>query len=86
VLVARAVENGIPLVAADVAGRQGERVCHGTTTIIDSQGTIVAAARQLEEDFIVADVALDGVRGGMDGQLTGRANPTITAQFLALWS
>ena len=86
VLVARAVENGIPLVAADVAGWQGERVCHGTTTIIDSQGTIVATARPLDEDFIVADVSLDGVRGGIDGRLLGSANHSVTEQFLALWS
>jgi hypothetical protein len=86
VLVARAVENGIPLVAADVAGWQGERVCHGTTTIIDSQGTIVATARQLDEDFIVADVSLDGVRGGIDGRLLGSAKHSVTEQVLALWS
>lgn len=86
VLVARAVENGIPLIAADVAGWQGERVCHGTTAIVDSQGIILAAARELEEDLIVADVSLDGVRGGMDGRLLGTANPAITEQFLALWT
>ena len=86
VLVARAVENGIPLVAADVAGWQGERVCHGTTAIVDAQGTVVAAARQLEEDFIVADISLDGLSGGMDGLLLGCANPSVTEQFLALWS
>lgn len=86
VLVARAVENGIPLVAADVAGWQGDRVCHGTTAIIDGQGTLVAAARELEEGFIVADVTLDGVRGGIDGRLLGDANPAVTEQFLALWT
>lgn len=86
VLVARAVENGLPLVAADVAGWQGDRVCHGTTAIIDGHGTVVATARPLEEDFIVADVALDGLSGGMDGRLFGSANPSVTRQFLALWS
>jgi 5-aminopentanamidase len=85
VLIARAVENGIPLVAADVAGWQGERVSHGTTAIIDAQGTIVAAARPLQEDFIIADVSFEGLRGGMDGDLIGRANPAITEQFVALW-
>lgn len=86
VLIARAVENGIPLVAADVAGWQGERVCHGTTAIIDAQGTVVAAAQPLEEDFIVADVSLQGLAGGMDGDLFGRANQAVSEQFLALWS
>ena len=85
-LVARAVENGIPVVAADVAGWQGDRVSHGTTTIIDGQGTIVAAARSLEEDFIIADISLDGLRGGVDGDLFGRANPSITQQFVDLWA
>jgi hypothetical protein len=85
VLVARAVENFVPLVAADVAGWQGDRVCHGTTAIVDAQGTVVAAARSLEEDFIVADVALDGLSGGMDGRLLGDANPAVIRQFLALW-
>jgi predicted amidohydrolase len=85
VLIARAVENGVPLVAADVAGWQGERVCHGTTAIVDAQGTIAAAARPLEEDVIVADVELGGLRGGMDGSLFGHANPAVAEQFRALW-
>lgn len=85
VLIARAVENGIPLVAADVAGWQGDRVCHGTTAIIDGQGTVVATARPLSEDFITADVSVGGLRGGMDSELFGNANPAITEQFLNLW-
>ena len=86
VLIARAVENGIPLVAADVTGRQGERVCHGTTAIVDSQGTVVAAAQPLTEECIIADVALDGLRGGIDSDLFGRANPAVFEQFGALWT
>ena len=72
VLVAHAVENGLPLIAADVAGWQGERVSHGTTTIIDSQGTVLAAARPLEEDFIVAELTADGPRGGARRRGGGR--------------
>ena len=86
VLIARAVENGIPLVDADVAGWQGERVCHGTTAIIDSQGTVVAAAQPLAEELVIADVALAGLRGGIDSELFGRANPAVFGQFGALWS
>ena len=84
VLIARAVENGIPLVAADVAGWQGERVSHGTTVIVDAQGTVLVAARELEQDFVVSDVHADGPRGGMDGDLFGRANPAVTEQFVSL--
>ena len=56
------------------------------TAIIDAQGTVVAAAQPLEEDFIVADVSLQGLAGGMDGDLFGRANQAVREQFLALWS
>jgi predicted amidohydrolase len=63
VLIARAVENSVPLIAADVAGLQGERVSHGTTTIVDSQGTILAAAPELEEGVVVADVDADACPG-----------------------
>lgn len=85
VLIARAVENAVPLIAADVAGWQGERVSHGTTAIVDAQGTLLASARELEEDFVVADVHAGGPGGGMDGDLFGRANPAVTEQFVALW-
>jgi 5-aminopentanamidase len=81
--VARSVENGLPLVAADIAGWQGERVSRGTSATIDNQGTILAAARPLEEDFIVADVTDDGPRS-LDGALFGGANPYVAAEFRAL--
>ena len=85
VLIARAVENGIPLIAADVAGRQGKRVSHGTTAVVDAQGTVLATANELEQDFVIADVHLDGPRGGMEGDLFGHANPAVVEQFLSLW-
>jgi predicted amidohydrolase len=82
-LVARAAENGVPLVAADVAGWQGKRVSHGTTRIIDGDGSLLASARPLEEDFIVADAAIDGSRA-VAGELSGSANPWVAAQFRTL--
>jgi predicted amidohydrolase len=85
VLIARAVENGTPLVAADVTGWQDERVSHGTTTVIDGQGTVLATARELHEDLVIADVDLDSLRGGMDGDISGRSNPAVIEQFIALW-
>jgi predicted amidohydrolase len=85
VLIARAVDNCIPLVAADVAGWQGERVCHGTTAIIDAHGTVVASAEPLREDFIVADVSIDGEARGLVGHIDVGANPAVIEQFRALW-
>jgi hypothetical protein len=46
-----------------VAGWQGERLSHGSTAIIDAQGSILAAGRALEEDFVIAHAHADGPRG-----------------------
>lgn len=87
VLIARAVENAVPLVAADVAGHQGERLSHGTTCVIDSQGTVVARGRELVEDLVIADVDVrpGQLGGGIDGSVLGRANPAVTRAFLDLY-
>lgn len=84
VLVARAVDNAVPVVAADVAGRQGERLSHGTTAIIDGQGTVVARAEPLASGLVVADVEL---RRDVPGrEVNGRDNnQAVTEAFLALW-
>jgi predicted amidohydrolase len=83
VLVARAVDNAVPVVAADVAGRQGERVSHGTTAIIDAQGTVIARAEPLAPGLVVTDVELrrDIPGRGVDGPV----NQAVTEAFLALW-
>lgn len=83
----REMRNESPVLELDGTpfGRRGERLWHATTVVIDAQGSIVASARPLGQDFIVADVALDGLRGGTDGDLFGRANASVTDQFRALW-
>lgn len=85
VLIARAVENSIAVVAADIAGHQGERLSYGTTAIIDTQGSVIASATELLEDLVIADLDYDGPRGGMDGNLFGHSNPAVTAEFRAFW-
>jgi Carbon-nitrogen hydrolase len=77
VLIARAVENGIPLVSAYVAG-QGARVSHGTTAIIDGDGAVLAAAQPPTEDFVIAD----GLRTAADRDRSSRENPSMMGQFL----
>ncbi|MDQ6614801.1 MAG: carbon-nitrogen hydrolase family protein [Actinomycetota bacterium] len=84
VLVARAVENTVTVISADVAGRQGDRLSHGTTAIVDSQGTIVARAEPLAAGLLVA--AVDVHPGGVPGAgMDGRPNRAVTEAFLELW-
>ena len=54
--VARAVENGVSVVRADVAGRAGELVSHGSSGIVDHRGVVVRTARPLVADLVVADI------------------------------
>ena len=54
--VARAVENDVSVVRADVAGRAGELVSHGSSGIVDHRGVVVRTARPLVADLVVADI------------------------------
>jgi predicted amidohydrolase len=54
--VARAVENSMWVVRADVAGCNDELVSYGSSGIVDPGGTVVRSARQLSEDLLVAEV------------------------------
>jgi len=54
--VARAVENGVSVVRADVAGRAGELVSNGSSGIVDHRGVVVRTARPLVADLVVADI------------------------------
>ena len=53
---ARAVENRMWVVRADVAGRTGGLVSHGSSAIVDPQGTVVAEARMLETGLVVGEI------------------------------
>jgi predicted amidohydrolase len=52
----RAMENGLWVIRADVAGRTDELLSHGSSAIVDPRGIVVRAALQLSDDFLVADV------------------------------
>jgi predicted amidohydrolase len=54
--VARATENGVFVVRADVAGRCGSMISHGSTAIVDPGGAVLQSARQLVPDLLVADI------------------------------
>jgi predicted amidohydrolase len=54
--IARATENRVAVIRADVAGRADGMVSYGSSEIIDSNGTVLQSARRLSEDLIVADL------------------------------
>jgi predicted amidohydrolase len=56
--IALAVNNGLWVIRADVAGREGDLVSYGSSGIVDPEGTVVQSARQMSEDFFVANISL----------------------------
>jgi predicted amidohydrolase len=54
--IARAVENGVSLVRADVVGRTGDLVSYGSSGIVGRNGAVMGTAERLEAGLVVADV------------------------------
>jgi 5-aminopentanamidase len=54
--IARAVENGVWVIRADVAGRTESLVSYGSSGIVDPDGMVLETARELGPDLIVADI------------------------------
>jgi hypothetical protein len=60
--VARALENGMYVVRADVAGRTADLVSYGSSAIVTPAGVVLGTSRQLEADLVVAEIDV-GPRG-----------------------
>jgi predicted amidohydrolase len=54
--IARARDNEVMIVRADVAGRTAERVSFGSSAIVDARGAVLRAGGTLSEDILVAEV------------------------------
>jgi 5-aminopentanamidase len=54
--IARAVENSVWVIRADVAGRTESLVSYGSSGIISPDGMVLQSARQLGPDLVVADI------------------------------
>jgi predicted amidohydrolase len=54
--IARAMENSMSVVRADVVGRCGHLVAHGSSGIVDRDGTVLASAQRPEAGLVVADI------------------------------
>jgi 5-aminopentanamidase len=58
--IARARENEVVIVRADVAGRTADRVSFGSSAIVDAHGTVLRAGETLSEDILIAEVRAGG--------------------------
>jgi predicted amidohydrolase len=54
--IARAIENSIFVIRADVAGQTESLISYGSSEIVDRDGIVLQSARQLEPDLIIADI------------------------------
>lgn len=54
--IARAVENSMWVIRADVAGRMDGLLSYGSSGIVDPDGEVVESAQQLSEDLVVAEI------------------------------
>lgn len=53
---ARAIENSVSVIRADVAGKTGNLRSFGSSGIVDRDGMVLQVARQNEADLIVAEI------------------------------
>ena len=54
--ITRAIENGVYIIRADVAGRTESLASYGSSEIVAPNGKVLQSARQLVADIIVADI------------------------------
>jgi predicted amidohydrolase len=54
--IARAKDNEVMIIRADVAGRTADRISFGSSAIVDARGTVLQAGETLREDILVAEV------------------------------
>jgi 5-aminopentanamidase len=54
--IALAIEHGVSVIRADVAGRADGMVSYGSSGIVDSRGRVLQSTQPLTEDLIVADL------------------------------
>ena len=54
--IARAVENSVWMIRADVAGHTERLVSYGSSGIVDPDGCVLQTARRFDPDIIVADI------------------------------
>jgi predicted amidohydrolase len=54
--IGRALESGVPVVRADVAGLDGGFASYGSSSVVNRDGRVLGTARALVADLVVADI------------------------------
>jgi predicted amidohydrolase len=57
--IANAIEHGVFVVRADVAGRTSDLVSYGSSGIVDKYGNILGVSTPLQADLVVAEIEVD---------------------------
>jgi len=63
--IARARENSVWVIRADVAGRTRDLVSYGSSGIVDPEGTVLQSAQRLTEDLLVAELKTAALRSDL---------------------
>lgn len=58
--IARAVENDVYVIRADVSGRNDALLSYGSSGIVDPEGMVLQSGRTLSEDILVVEIARGG--------------------------
>jgi 5-aminopentanamidase len=66
--IARARDNEVMIVRADVAGRTADRVSFGSSAIVDARGTLLRVGKALSEDILIAEIHVGQEDGGRRAQ------------------
>src|SRR5205085_5489264 len=80
--IARAIENRVSVVRADVAGRTLDLVSYGSSGIVDPDGMALASAQQLKTGLVVAEIET-APRERRRGWNASR-NPAVTDEYVRL--
>jgi len=54
--IARATENHMSVIRADVAGQANDLLSYGSSGVVDFDGRVLATARRLSADLVVSDI------------------------------
>jgi predicted amidohydrolase len=79
--IARAVDNSMWVIRADVAGRTDGLMSHGSSCIVDRDGRVVQSARPLIDDLIVAEI--DTVPGAQRRGWDASPNRAVMDEYAA---
>jgi 5-aminopentanamidase len=79
--IARAVENRIWVIRADVAGKNGELMSYGSSGIVDPDGNVVQQANPQSTDFLVVDIEATPRLGSSDAVFADESPKTALGRF-----